>query len=310
MFEVIFLQFLNGLDKGSAYALIALGLTIVFGTLGVVNFAHGALFMLGAFCAVAFRQLLTLQTVTIDPEKLSPWGQPLEIREPLVQAWFGDFGAVLVNYSVPLSLLLTVPVMLLVGVAMERGIIGLRYRVVGREHLPDGPFVLAAKHQSAWDTIIFFVLLERPAYVLKKELLAIPLYGLYARRAGHIAVDRKAGAKALRALLEDSRRAVADGMVPVIFPQGTRTAPGTRLPYQPGVAALYKGLDLPVVPVALNSGLFWGRRAFRKRPGTIRLEFLPAIPPGKDRAGFMAELEGAIEQATDRLSAEGLSPNP
>jgi len=123
MFEVILLQFLNGLDKGGAYALIALGLTLVFGTLGVVNFAHGALFMLGAFCAVVFRQLITLETVTIDPDQLSPWGAPLEVHEPLVQAWFGDFGAVLVNYSVPLSLLLTVPVMLVIGIAMERGII-------------------------------------------------------------------------------------------------------------------------------------------------------------------------------------------
>ena len=128
MFEVLFLQFLNGLDKGSAYALIALGLTLVFGTLGVVNFAHGALFMLGAFCAVAFRQILTLQTVTIDPEKLSPWGQPVEVREPLVQAWFGDFGAWLVNYSVPVSLLLAIPVMLLVGIAMERGLIKYFYK--------------------------------------------------------------------------------------------------------------------------------------------------------------------------------------
>ncbi|GGA44019.1 branched-chain amino acid ABC transporter permease [Pelagibacterium lentulum] len=123
MFEVIFLQFLNGLDKGSAYALIALGLTLVFGTLGVVNFAHGALFMLGAFCAVLFRRILTLETVTIDPEKLSPWGQPLEIREPLVQAWFGEFGAVLVNYSVPISLLLAIPIMLVIGISMERGLI-------------------------------------------------------------------------------------------------------------------------------------------------------------------------------------------
>lgn len=123
MFEVIFLQFLNGLDKGAAYALIALGLTLVFGTLGVVNFAHGALFMLGAFCAVLFRQLLTLETVTIDPTKLSPWGQPLEVRAPLVQAWFGDFGAVLVNYSVPASIIITIPIMLVVGIALERGII-------------------------------------------------------------------------------------------------------------------------------------------------------------------------------------------
>ena len=123
MFEVIFLQFLNGLDKGGAYALIALGLTLVFGTLGVVNFAHGALFMLGAFCAVMVRQFLTLETITVDPEQLSPWGSPLEIREPLVQAWFGDFGAVLVNYSVPVSLIVTIPIMLVVGIALERGII-------------------------------------------------------------------------------------------------------------------------------------------------------------------------------------------
>ena len=193
-------------------------------------------------------------------------------------------------------------------IGLLRLLIGTDYQVSGRENLPEGPFVIAAKHQSAWETIIFFLLIDRPAYVLKKELLAIPLYGWYARRGGHIAVDRKAGAKALRLLLEDSRRAIADGMVPVIFPQGTRTAPGTHLPYQPGIAALYRGLDLPVVPVALNSGLFWGRRAFRKRPGTIKLEFLPAIPPGMDRAGFMAGLETAIEQATDRLVAEGLSP--
>lgn len=116
-------QLLNGLDKGGAYALIALGLTLVFGTLGVVNFAHGALFMLGCFCAVAFRYLITIETVTVDPTQLSPWGQPVEVRTPLVQNWFGDFGAVLVEYSVPISLLLTVPLMLAIGIAMERGLI-------------------------------------------------------------------------------------------------------------------------------------------------------------------------------------------
>jgi branched-chain amino acid transport system permease protein len=121
--EAILAQLLNGLDKGGAYALIALGLTLVFGTLGVVNFAHGALFMLGAFCAVTFRQLITLETITIDPEKLSPWGAPLEIKTPLAQTWFGDFGAVMVEYSVPLSILLAIPAMLVIGIAMERGII-------------------------------------------------------------------------------------------------------------------------------------------------------------------------------------------
>lgn len=126
--DAILLQLLNGLDKGGAYALIALGLTLVFGTLGVVNFAHGALFMLGAFCAVTLRKLLTLEQVVLDTENLTAWGTPTEIRTPYVEAWFGDFGTVLVNYSVPLAILLAIPVMLAVGVAMERGLIKHFYR--------------------------------------------------------------------------------------------------------------------------------------------------------------------------------------
>ena len=121
--EAILAQLLNGLDKGGAYALIALGLTLVFGTLGVVNFAHGALFMLGAFCAVAFRQLITLETVIIDPTKLSPWGTPLEVRTPLAQTWFGDWGGFMIEYSVPLSILLAIPVMLIIVSVLSRGLI-------------------------------------------------------------------------------------------------------------------------------------------------------------------------------------------
>ena len=123
MLDAIFLQFLNGLDKGGAYALIALGLTLVFGTLGVVNFAHGALFMLGAFCAVFFRNLISLQHVVLDPEKKTPWGTPLEIKTPYVVDWFGDAGRMMIDYSVPLAILLAIPVMLIVGVVMERGLI-------------------------------------------------------------------------------------------------------------------------------------------------------------------------------------------
>lgn len=126
--DEFFLQLLNGLDKGGAYALIALGLTLVFGTLGVVNFAHGALFMLGSFVAVVVNRLLELETVTIDPDKLTPWGTPMEIRTPLVQAWLGDFGAFLLQYSVPLSLLVAIPVMLVAGLLMERGLIRFFYR--------------------------------------------------------------------------------------------------------------------------------------------------------------------------------------
>ena len=121
--DAILLQFLNGLDKGGAYALIALGLTLIFGTLGVLNFAHGALFMLGAFCAVTLRELLTLQKVTQDPNQTTAWGTPVEVRTPYVEAWFGDFGALMVDYSVPLSILVAIPVMLLIGIAMERGLI-------------------------------------------------------------------------------------------------------------------------------------------------------------------------------------------
>ncbi|MGI9463504.1 MAG: branched-chain amino acid ABC transporter permease, partial [Aestuariivirgaceae bacterium] len=126
--DAIFLQILNGLDKGGAYALIALGLTIIFGTLGVVNFAHGALFMLGAFCAVSVKAVLSLEQVTLDPEQKTAWGTPLEIREPYVEAWFGDFGATILNYSVPISILIALPIMLLFGIAMERGLIRFFYK--------------------------------------------------------------------------------------------------------------------------------------------------------------------------------------
>jgi len=121
--DAFVLQILNGLDKGSAYALIALGLTLVFGTLGVVNFAHGALFMLGAFCAVTIQSILTLEHVVLDPDQLTAWGTAMEVRTPYIEAWFGDFGAVLIDYSVPFSILFAIPVMLIIGVTMERGLI-------------------------------------------------------------------------------------------------------------------------------------------------------------------------------------------
>lgn len=121
--DAIVLQILNGLDKGGAYALIALGLTLVFGTLGVVNFAHGALFMLGAFCAVSVKAFLSLEQVVLDPTKLTAWGTPMEIRTPYIETYLGDFGAIVLDYSVPISILVAVPIMLALGVIMERGLI-------------------------------------------------------------------------------------------------------------------------------------------------------------------------------------------
>lgn len=133
--DVFLLQLLNGLDKGGAYALIALGLTLVFGTLGVVNFAHGAIFMLGAFCAVGLKALLTMEKVTLDPNQLTAWGTPMEIRTPYLEQWFGDFGSVLIDYSVPLSILVAIPVMLLIGVVMERGLIRHFYKRLHAEQI-------------------------------------------------------------------------------------------------------------------------------------------------------------------------------
>lgn len=121
--DAILLQILNGLDKGSAYALIALGLTLIFGTLGVVNFAHGALFMIGAFCTVVLNNLFTITKVTISATEKTPWGTPLEVHTPYVKLWFGDIGATMIDYSVFWSILFAIPVMLLIGVAMERGLI-------------------------------------------------------------------------------------------------------------------------------------------------------------------------------------------
>jgi 1-acyl-sn-glycerol-3-phosphate acyltransferase len=183
-------------------------------------------------------------------------------------------------------------------------IVGLRGNIRGRENLPRGPCLIAMKHQSAWDALVLPVLLGDPAVVIKRELLQVPFYGWYAARAGSIVIDRKGGAGALRGMVAAARAAAAAGRPIVIFPEGTRTAPGQRLTYQPGVAALYQALGLPLVPAAVNSGLFWGRRSFLKRPGRIALEFLEPIPPGLGRREVMAQLEERIETATAALEQE------
>lgn len=187
-------------------------------------------------------------------------------------------------------------------VALEmRWILGLRVQVLGAEHIPPGPVIIASKHQSAFDTIFWLGQLPGACYVLKKELLRIPIWGWHARRAQMIAVDRDDGARALRGMVREAQARVAEGRQLVIYPEGTRAAPGARLPYQPGVAALAAATHLPVIPVATNSGLFWGRRAFMKRPGVLTVSILPALPADLRRAEFMARLESAIEEETARL---------
>jgi 1-acyl-sn-glycerol-3-phosphate acyltransferase len=180
--------------------------------------------------------------------------------------------------------------------------VGIRHRVIGRENLPAGPAIIACKHQSSWETMAFTGLFDDIAIVLKRELLFIPVVGWAMARAGNIAVARGNGASALRGLVKQAKAAIAEGQSIVIFPEGTRVAPGEQKPYQVGTAALYRQLGVPVVPMALNSGLFWGRRKFVKRPGMITLEILPAIPPGLSREAFMETLRERIEGATARLA--------
>jgi len=187
-----------------------------------------------------------------------------------------------------------------------RAVGGVSVRVTGREHLPaEGAALIAAKHQSAFDTIIWLALLPRPAYVLKKELLAIPFYGWFTARAGQIGVDRGAGAAAIRSLLRGADAAWEDRRQVVIFPQGTRVParPGTAAahPYQPGITALYARSRLAVIPVATDSGRFWPRRSFLKHPGTLTVALLPPIPPGLARPAFETRLAEAIEAASDAL---------
>ena len=231
------------------------------------------------------------------------------LRSALFNLFFFVFSATYATLLLPLLLgprrWLVAPLRLWAGVVigMLRLLCGIRLRVTGREHLPadGGPALLAAKHQSAFDTVVWLWLLPDTAYVLKRELLNIPVWGWLVRGSGMIAVDRMAGASAMRHLLRVGKAAAAENRQMVIFPEGTRVPPGERRPYQPGVAALAAATGLPVIPVATDSGLRWGRRAFHKRPGVITVAVLPPLPPGLKRDALLHRLEDAIEPATLRL---------
>lgn len=188
-----------------------------------------------------------------------------------------------------------------------RVIVGARIELRGQVELLHETVLIVSKHQSAWDTLYFYLVCPDPTYVMKKELLRVPIYGWLAIKQKMIRVDRKGGAKALKRMIDGAMEAVADRRQIVIFPQGTRVKPGaptSDYPYQPGTAGLYAKLGIPCVLVALNSGQIWGRRSFHKHPGTIYVDVLGVIPPGMPRAAFMREIETRIESATAKLEAE------
>lgn len=192
-----------------------------------------------------------------------------------------------------------------------RLIAGIKTDVEGMENIPEGPCIIASKHMSDWDIFALLPGARRPAFIAKKELMDIPFFGQAAMAFDTIRVDRSKGGDAIPLMLDDARRSLANGARIIIFPEGTRKAPLEPYDYRYGVVRLYEGLDIPVVPVALNSGLFWGRNSVLLWPGTARARFLPAIPPGLPGEVFRARLIEAVEGETNRLILaayeEGLS---
>jgi 1-acyl-sn-glycerol-3-phosphate acyltransferase len=191
-----------------------------------------------------------------------------------------------------------------------KAIVGTKLEVRGQERLPKGACLVAAKHQSAWETFGLIPFFRDPALLMKRELFWIPFHGWFSYKFDMIPVDRDKGPTALRRMLREAKKRIADGREIIIFPEGTRRAPGAPPDYKTGVALLYEALGVPCVPLALNSGLFWPRRSLTRKPGTIVVEFLDPIPPGLPKAEFLARLEDAIEAASNRLLAEAKTKEP
>jgi 1-acyl-sn-glycerol-3-phosphate acyltransferase len=182
---------------------------------------------------------------------------------------------------------------------------GIGYEVRGRDKIPPGALIVACKHQSAWETFALMPLFDDPLFILKRELLLIPVFGWLLIKGRMVPVDRGAGSQALVAMTERARIELSCGRQLIIFPEGTRRPAGAEPRYKYGVAHLYVAEGVPCLPVALNSGVFWPRRrSLRLRPGTVVVEILDPIPPGLDKDVFFKRLQDAIETATARLIAE------
>jgi 1-acyl-sn-glycerol-3-phosphate acyltransferase len=181
-------------------------------------------------------------------------------------------------------------------------VLGLDYREYGRERVPDGPCIIACNHQSLWETAALSMIFPDASIVAKKELSRLPIVGWFLQRYPMILVDRAAGRHALQQMVEEAKRAVAEGRKVLLFPQGTRQAVGEPMVFQAaGISALYTTLDVPVVPAACNSGLFWGKKTLMIHSGVITLSYLPPIPPGLDRKVFQAEVERVIAEEAGKL---------
>lgn len=181
--------------------------------------------------------------------------------------------------------------------ALARIVVGIDCRVEGTENVPRGACIVAAQHQSSFETYRLFTVLEHPIFILKRELVWIPVIGWYMQRAGFVAIDRGAGAGAMKKMIRGAQAALDAGHQVVVFPEGTRVRPGESRPYRPGIAALYAHCDAPVIPMALNSGIYWGKTRILKLPGVIVFKFLPAVPQGLEKQEFLATLRARLEGA-------------
>jgi 1-acyl-sn-glycerol-3-phosphate acyltransferase len=185
-----------------------------------------------------------------------------------------------------------------------RVVAGVKVEYRGLEKIPPGALLVASKHQSFWEAFTLLTLFDDPAFIVKRELMWIPFFGWLLWKADQVPVDRKAKGGAMAGMIASARKALGTGRQIVIFPEGTRTAPGAPPAYKSGVTHLYAAAGVPCLPVALNSGLYWPRRKFLRRPGTIVLEVLDPIPPGLDREEFATRLEREIEGAQRRLEGD------
>ncbi len=192
-----------------------------------------------------------------------------------------------------------------VSIWLLRVVAGTRVDFRGIADLPKGPLVIAAKHQSTLETLALTIPFEQFTYVLKRELMWIPLFGWYLGRSGMVPIDRAKGARTMAKLNQAAAQAIREGRQLIIFPEGTRRAAGAEPAYKQGLSHLYVALGVPCVPVALNSGLYWRRHSFRRLPGTCVIEFLSPIPPGLGRPEFLAAVQARIETASDALLIEG-----
>jgi len=187
---------------------------------------------------------------------------------------------------------------------LHRTITGIEDEIQGVENIPNGGFIVASKHQSAWETLRLTQLFPRPSFILKRQLLWLPLFGWYMWKAHMIPVDRGKGSAAIDAMLVHARRAIAEGRQIIIFPEGTRRPPFAPPEYRHGVTRLYAALGAYCLPIALNSGVYWPRRALAHRQGTIRMKILPPIPPGLPPEVFAERIKSDIETAMKGLLAE------